>query len=352
MSRQRKVCLIQTLGDATGMALLFSNRYLRAFILGSSALAIVSCGTEPATLGADTSAARSITELFSVVFAIAAVIFVLVEGLLVYFVWRQRRRGESGFPVQIHGNTALEVTWTLIPALILLVIFVFTVRTMIAVYNPPAPQELNVRVISHQWWWEFQYPDLQIVTANELQVPVGAVINLQLNSADVIHSFWAPQLAGKTDTIPGRTNQLWLKVDKPGVYPGRCAEFCGVQHANMRFRVIALPRAEFDAWVKQMQTPPAPVSGLQAQGRQVFESKPCVGCHTIQGTQGVGQTGPNLTHFGSRTTIAAETLDNTRENLALWLKNPQAIKPGNIMPNLNLSSDEINALVEYLASLK
>lgn len=289
-----------------------------------------------------------------VILGIAAAVFVVVEALLLYSVWRYRERpGDDGaLPTQTHGNTAIEIAWTIAPALVLAIVFVSTVRTMGVVASAPEG-DLYVKVIAHQWWWEIQYPELGIVTASDLHVPVGQPVQVELTSADVIHSFWVPELAGKTDNIPGRTTHTWFSVDRAGGYLGLCAEFCGAQHANMRFRVIAESPEEFEAWVKNQQAPAArPTTALAQQGKQAFLSNACVGCHTIAGTTAQGKVGPDLTHVGSRRTIAAGVLPSTPENLARWVRNPQEVKPGTLMPDLNLSETTIDALVAYLESLK
>lgn len=317
------------------------------------AIPLAGCSSTQSILEPATSSAREITGLFYTIFYVALAIFVVVEGLLVYFVIRYQRRTNAELPEQIHGNTPVEVAWTLAPALILAVVFVLTVRTMsaVSVSAQPAPT-VNVRVVGHQWWWEFQYPDSSIVTANDLHIPVGEVVGITLTSDNVIHSFWVPQLTGKTDVIPGHQNKTWLRAEAAGDYNGQCAEFCGSQHAHMLFHVIAQTRADYDAWVKDQQTIPAAPSGDAARGADVLSKGACVACHTIDGTKAQGKVGPNLTHFGSRESIAAGTLPNNSQNLALWLKNPQAVKPENDMPNLGLSDADIQALVAYLESLK
>lgn len=328
-------------------------RKVVAVLLLSLAIPLVGCSSTQSILEPATSSAREITGLFYIIFYIALAIFIVVEGLLVYFVIRYQRRTNSEMPEQVHGNTPVEIAWTLAPALVLAVVFVLTVRTMSAVSVSAQPAAtVNVRVVGHQWWWEFQYPDMRIVTANDLHVPVGEVVGLTLESDNVIHSFWVPQLIGKTDVIPDHQNKAWLRAEVPGEYNGQCAEFCGSQHAHMLFHVVAQTRAEFDAWVNQQQTTPAAATGDAAKGADVFAKGACVGCHTIDGTKAQGKVGPNLTHFGSRMSIAAGTLTNTPENLALWLKNPQAVKPENDMPNLGLSDVDIQALVAYIESLK
>jgi len=290
---------------------------------------------------------------------IAALVFIVVEALLIYAVWRYRAKPSEPdtLPRQIHGNTPIEIAWTIAPAIVLAIVFVMTIRTMGVVAAPPpataAGEPLLIKVIGHQWWWEVQYPELGIVTASDIHDPVGRPVQFELTSGDVIHSFWVPELQGKTDVIPGRTNNSHFTVDQPGEYLGMCAEFCGAQHARMRFKVIAESPEEFETWVANQQSPPAePATPLAQQGQQAFMTNACIGCHTIDGTAAQGKTGPNLTHFGSRDTIAAGTLSNTPENLARWLRNPQEVKPGALMPNLNLSETTIDQLVAYLESLQ
>lgn len=298
----------------------------------------------------------------------AVVVFFAVEGLLIYSVFRFRSRPGDPLPAQLHGNTRLEVTWTLIPALILAVILAVTFRTQAVLATPPTGEFITVRVTGHQWWWEFQYPDLGVTTANEMHIPLDVPIQLELSSADVIHSYWVPHLAGKMDAIPGRINRMKLQASEAGVYSGQCSEFCGIQHAMMRMLLVAESRSEFDAWVRNERSipsfaagttptvapagaPPAPES-LVSRGAQVFANGACITCHAIRGTAAQARVGPELTHFGSRRSIAANTLTNTPENLRRWLRNPQAVKPGNLMPNLNLSDQDTEALVAYLQSLK
>ncbi|HBY96886.1 MAG: cytochrome c oxidase subunit II [Ardenticatenaceae bacterium] len=340
--------------------MLSRNRLVRwSFVVSAAALVILSlpgsvAAQSPTPFSPNSPAAITMRNLMVVILWIAAAVFVVVEGLLIYSVWRYRvRPGEAGpLPKQIHGNTPIEIAWTTAPALVLVVVFVFTVRSMGAVASAP-PTDLYVKVIGHQWWWEFQYPDLGIVTAGDLHVPVGKPVQFEITSGDVIHSFWSPELFGKTDAIPGRLNHSWVKVDRPGMFLGLCAEFCGTQHAQMRFRVIADSPEDFQTWVQNQQQPAAePTTQLAQQGKQVFLSNACIGCHTIAGTPAQGKVGPDLTHFGSRTLIAAGALFNAPEDLTRWLRNPQEVKPGTLMPNLNLSETTIDQLVAYLESLK
>ncbi|MDP8959954.1 MAG: cytochrome c oxidase subunit II [Actinomycetota bacterium] len=296
--------------------------------------------------------ARRIYELNIPVFWIATAIFVLVEGALVVFMIVFRDKKGRGLPRQTHGNTALEITWTIIPALILAYIGFATVKTIFQLRAVP-PGAMPITVEANQWWWEFRYPEQGIVTANEMHIPVDRPVHLTLESVDVIHSFWVPRLAGKQDVVPGRTHQLSFTAVEPDIYFGECAEFCGISHALMRLRVIAQTEQDFQAWVEgQQQQAREPTEALARQGQEIFLAGQCVQCHTIQGTPADGEVGPDLTHFASRNTLAAAILENTPENLAAWLRNPPEIKPGAKMPNLGLSPEDINALVAYLESLR
>ena len=296
--------------------------------------------------------ARQIDNLQKPVFLVAGIVFVLVEGLAVFFVLRYRHRETSPEPVQIHGNTRLEVAWTLIPALILLVIAVPTIRVIFDL-GDKSDNPLDVTVIGHQFWWEYRYEDLGVVTANELHIPVGQDVELELQSIDVIHSFWVPKLAGKTDVVPGRRNHMKIVADKPGTYLGQCVEFCGVSHANMRLRAIAQPPDEFNIWVQRQKAQAAePAAGSPAaDGKSLFTAKGCSGCHTVAGVSG-GKIGPDLSHFGSRTTFAGGTFDITQSKLRAWLRNPPEEKPGAKMPALGLSTEDIDKLIAYLETLQ
>lgn len=332
---------------------------------------LTACSYSPqSTLDPRSNTAVAEYDLLVPIFWAAVVVFVIVEALLVYSVFRFRSRGDpNAIPVQFHGNTSLEIGWTIAPAIVLGVIFLMTAQTLNVVHSPPAAAAsgINVHVIGHQWWWEFQYPDLltaegkPITTASDAHIPAGQVINYTLESVDVIHSFWVPQLGGKTDVIPGHTNRGFFNAPQVGQYFAQCAEFCGTQHAQMRFRVIAQSAGDFDAWVKGQQALPAPPSGLAQQGADLFAASACIGCHTIAGTKAVGVIGPNLTHFGSRMTIAAGVLDNTPDNLSKWLHDPEAVKPGNdmsvamhtVVSQWGADADKnIAMLVAYVESLK
>jgi cytochrome c oxidase subunit 2 len=288
-------------------------------------------------------------DLFWLVFWIAVGVFVLVEGLLVFAMIRFRRRSADDVPKQIHGNTRLEIIWTILPALLLAGIAVPTVGTIFDLAQEPEGA-LEIDVTGHQWWWEVRYPSLGVVTANEIHIPTGEPVILNLTSADVIHSFSVPRLAGKTDMLPGRTNTMNLAADEPGTYLGQCAEFCWASHAKMKFRVVAQERPDFEAWVEsQKQSATAPPSDIE-----VLVTGTCMSCHTIRGAGEslAVQPAPDLTHVGGREMIAADVLPNDEEGLTEWLRNPPAVKPHAKMPNYNLTDDQVEALVAYLLSLK
>jgi cytochrome c oxidase subunit II len=293
--------------------------------------------------------ARRIDRLFDPVFWIAVGVFVLVEGLLVIAVIRFRHRPNQPVPVQVHGNRRMEIAWTIAPALLLAVIAVPTIVTIFGLYRVPQGA-LTVEVTGHQWWWDVKYPKYQLQTANEIHIPVGQKVFVKVTSFDVIHSFWVPRLAGKQDLEPGKINHLTIQADAPGTYWGQCAEYCGLSHANMRFKVVADMPADFDAWVAN-ETQPA--AQPPADVLQILQDKGCGGCHTIQGLPGfLGIIGPDLTHFGSRKTFAGSIFENTPEELAAWLRNPPERKVGADMPSLGLTDQEVQALVTYLEGLK
>ena len=314
-------------------------------------LLVVSCsGHDPQdTLAPHGHQAAVIKGLFYPIFWIAVAIFFFVVAVLIYSLIRFRDRPGREMPVQIHGSTPLEIGWTLAPTLLLGIISIFTIATLVQINNTPKGA-MQVNVIAHQWWWEFDYPEYKITTADQLHIPAGTPVRINLHSDDVVHAFWVPSLAGKTEVIPNHDNGLWLNAYQPGVYSAQCTEFCGEEHALMRFEVVSQSQADFNTWVKQQQTPPPPALDQKDAGQQAFMNGPCIACHTIDGTSAQGKIGPNLTHFGSRTWF--EEMDNTPENVAKWLHDPQAIKPGNKMPNYHLSDQDIQSLVAFLESLK
>ena len=298
--------------------------------------------------------ARQIDKLMDPVFIVAGIVFVLVQGLIVIAVVKFRSKPDSPEPEQIHGNTRLEVGWTLAPALILLAVAVPTIATIFDLAQKPE-NPVNVTVIGHQFWWEYRYDDLGIVTANELRMPVGRPVFLTLNSDDVIHSYWIPPLAGKMDVVPGRSNTMSFSADAPGEYLGQCTEFCGASHANMRAKAIAMTALDFDAWVAgQRAGAVTATAGTPAEeGSTLFAQKGCGGCHTVAGVS-EGVLGPNLTHFATRTSFAGSIFANNDANLRIWLRDPQAAKPGNkmIIPGAPLTPDEITKLTAYLNTLR
>lgn len=319
------------------------------------AIALAACGGPfpQSALDPGSDFAWKLQRLFESIFLWAVVVFVIVEGALLIAIFKFRERPGGEAPRAVHGNTILEISWTLAPAVVLVLIAIPTIRTVWDVDRPPTADALLVEAIGHQWWWEFRYPDLGIVTANELHVPVGQTIDVRLTSADVIHSFWFPRIGGKRDVIPGHENQVWFTVDSAGVYLGQCAEFCGLSHALMKMELVAEDPAGFAGWVaRQRSEASVPDSALFAEGSQAFQRSGCIACHKIRGTTAQGVLGPDLTHVGSRRRIAAGILDNTPENLARWIRDPQAIKPGALMVVPELDDDTIQQLVAYLRALK
>lgn len=290
---------------------------------------------------------------------IVSAVVVVVVGLLVLAGAVRKHPGE-GPDIVLRGGRGL--TWVvvggmIVPAVILVLTLAFTLATNNAIAAPPSDPAATVQVIGHRWWWEVRYldrdPTKTFVTANEIHVPVGKPVRLELTSDDVVHSFWIPQLAGKTDVIPGQRNVAWIEADKPGIYRGQCTEYCGLQHANMAAFVIAEPAASFAAWEQaQRDSAMTPDDPAAAQGLAVFQKSACAACHAIRGSDALGRVGPDLTHLASRTTIAGGALENTRGNLAGWIANSQAIKPGNDMPVMNLAPNDLQALISYLETLK
>jgi cytochrome c oxidase subunit 2 len=305
------------------------------------------------TLVARSDLNRQILSIYSIITWSAAIIALVVFGTLAVILVRFRDRpGATGLPGQVLGHTTLELAWTIAPALVLLIIAIPTIRVIFRTQAAVVPSNaLAVTVRGWQWWWEFRYPSLDVVTANELHVPVGRPILFSLEGTDVIHSFWVPQLGGKRDIVPGRLNGLLLIPDRPGEYWGQCAEFCGASHANMRLRVIVQEPAAFEQWAAAQKAPAPEPSGDAAEGKAIYTRSACVGCHTIRGVS-AGTLGPDLTHFGSRQLFGAGLWPTNADNVVAWLKDPPALKPGSRMPNLHLTDPEAKALAVYLTSLK
>ncbi len=303
--------------------------------------------------------ADSVFELSLFVLAVTSGIFVTVFGLLVYAVVRFRRPtdDDGSEPAQVYGSNEVELAWTIIPVLIVVALFLATARVIASVQHPPKPANaVEVTVIGHQYWWEYRYPKWNVVTANELHVPVSDPAHptptfMTLLSADTDHSFWVPRLAGKTDLIPNHPNSMWIDPHETGLYLGQCAQYCGTQHAKMLLRVYVDSRENFDRWIAA-QRRPAQVVEAVSRGRHIFETTACVNCHAVAGTTADGRFGPDLTHFGSRDTLASGAAPNTAENLRVWIRNPDAIKPGSRMPAMTLSEQDVNAVADYLLSLR
>jgi cytochrome c oxidase subunit 2 len=399
-----------------------ARRFLWTALLPALALALAACSHDPnSTFGAHSEVGQAQESLTNLLLVLGGIVFVVVEGLLVFVLIKYRARPGGPEPKQTHGNTTLEVTWTLIPAVILAIIAVPSVRTIFETQAPAPASALQVEVIGHQWWWEFRYPEYGVTTANELYLPVGRKVNLQLTTEDVVHSFWTPQLVGKRDLIhkdAKMANHLWFTPESSYVWNGFCAEYCGTSHSNMRFRVFTVPPAQFEAYIAHQKTGPAftaplpsdtaklavaqagaatvqvasagstddtgtwPMDSLPiwtipetplpaglsvgaapgdpARGAQLYKTGACIACHTIQGVS-PGIIGPNLTHVGSRTTIASGMYPNDVKHLAMWIKDAPAMKPGSLMPPMGkglphtmgaFDDQQIADIAAYISSLK
>ena len=305
--------------------------------------------------------ARTEYQIALLVMGITGGIFLVVGGLITYAIFRFRHKegADPDEPPQIYGSNQIEIAWTIIPALIVFTLTGVTARVVAAVQDQSEPSgAIHATVVGHQWWWEFHYPDYGFVTANELHVPVTTGPGehptfLKLESRDVIHSFWIPQLAGKTDVIPNRDNIMWLDPRQPGIYLGNCAEYCGTQHANMLLRVVAQLPADFDEWVAHQKQPAVqPADPKIKRAQLTFDTLACIACHAVRGTPARGIVGPDLTHLMSRQTLGSGMIENTPENLRAWVDNPQAIKPGCSMPSMKLSDQQLDQVVAYLETLK
>lgn len=332
-------------------------------LLGT-ALAISGCAKTPQSLfDPHGPVAKMEVDLLNLSLYIAIFIGVAVTAILLYILFRFRTTGApvGEPPEQIHGSAKMELGWTLIPIVILAVTAIPSIRVANVVYNRDIPGAMHVKATGIQWFFQFEYVEPKFTVANELVIPVGKPVVLQLHSNDVIHSFWVPKLGGKTDMIPGRNNVTWLQADTPGLYYGQCAEYCLTAHSLMRFRVRAVPQQEFDAWVARRQAgaaPTPPTDALAARGRALFEGVEkgrvtCFACHAVEGTTAKAQVGPNLTNIAERSTIGAGLVPNTTENLKKWIRDPHVFKPGARMPqHAHLKEEELDAIVAYLQTLK
>jgi cytochrome c oxidase subunit 2 len=334
---------------------------LAALVFGvpASLLALTAEPSPTSIFSPVSTPAHDIYHLSLFVLSICLAIFVVVFTLIAYAAVKFRRRptDDDSEPPQIYGSNQVELAWTVIPILIVVVLFLASARVIHAVEDAQFPADtVEVTAIGHQFWWEFRYPGYGFVTANELHVPVSAAghsvpTHITLLSADTDHSFWVPRLAGKIDLIPNRRNEMWIEPHDVGHYVGQCAQYCGVQHAKMLINVMVDSPDDFQRWTEQ-QKAPAIASEQVAAGRRVYENNACVNCHTIAGTDSKGVFGPDLTHLMSRTTIASGAAPNDEKNLKLWIETPDAIKPGCLMPAMQLDEQDVNALVAYLRTLK
>lgn len=330
---------------------------LRAPVPAPLAL-LAACDGPQSVLAPAGPAAGRLTDLSWVLFIMGALVLALVAALLLYALFRRQR---SPFPPTPEGDRR-STRWIVIggvvfPGVVLSVLFLYVLQVQRAAGRPPGEPELTIEVIGNQWWWGVRYlsRDAQRVfeTANEIHIPVGRPARIRLVSRDVIHSFWVPRLQGKQDLIPGRVNETWIQADAPGIYRGQCAEYCGLQHAKMALLVIAQPPVEFEAWyAQQLRLAAPPADPIARRGQAVFLENGCALCHAIRGTSAGGALGPDLTHLASRRTLAAGTIPNTRGHLVGWIADPQALKPGNLMPAVPLDAADLQALLHYLETLR
>ena len=345
----------------------YPMRWLRILLTFSFLFSLTSCFEKlpMTTVHSVTSWGSEINELYLLTTVILTFVFFAVAIPFCYAIWKFREKeGDTRIPKQVTGNHKLEVLWTLIPIVLLIFIFIPTVELILKGYEEPPEDTLRIEAIAHQWWWEFKYPDLGITTANEMWVPENQHVSIKLTSADVIHSFWIPRWGGKVDNLPGE--EKWIYYTTPAAenndagdrYQGHCVELCGLSHARMRFQAVVLNKERFDAWSKVAQTPPNVSTALEKKGQELFMSKTCFTCHSIEGTAAKGLVGPNLTNLGNRVQLAAGTLPNDAKGMHTWLRDSvdskppyQNVKPGSLMvfgEGFELSDDEIDALSAYL----
>lgn len=335
-------------------------RKLQALALASAALLMLSgCTGWQSALDVHGAPAINIKQLILLIVLICSIVWTLVMIALIFALWRKRGRREKAS--NIDPATEHRLTITVVAAVITTVVIIgtFTILSFFATrtLNVAGNDDLTIKVRGLQWWWGIEYfgstSEQRFETANEIHIPVGRNVRLQLEGVDVIHSFWVPSLAGKQDLIPGRPNELIIRAERAGVYRGQCAEFCGMQHAHMALFVIAEEPPAFEEWIRLQRQNAGESSGPEADaGRQAFLAKQCAACHTIRGTAANGTTGPDLTHVGGRKYIAAGLLETTRGSLAAWIADPQTLKPGNNMPMVSLDAEELRSISAYLASLK
>jgi cytochrome c oxidase subunit 2 len=330
--------------------------FLLLLLAGSASAKIAD--QSPTTIWAPVSTpAKQVFDLSIFVLLVTGCIFVAVFSLLVYAVARFRHRaGDDREPPQVYGSNQVELAWTVVPILIVVALFLTTTQVINSIQKAKQPDNaIEVIAVGHQFWWEYRYPQFNVVAANELHIPVSDRAHptptfIKLLSSDTDHSFWVPKLAGKTDLIPNHPNKMWFDPYEPGLYLGQCAQYCGTQHAKMLLRVYVEPRDQFDQWIQE-QAKPLKRVGAPSQGQRIFEKTSCINCHAIAGTVADGRFGPNLTHLMSRDTLASGAVENTPENLRIWIQNPEIFKPGSKMPAMQLSDQELSAIVNYLETL-
>src|SRR6266478_6604636 len=355
VERMQKADWPAIIGRSAGVAVLLAGVLLAAGLCAATP----QDNSVTSIFDSHSTPADSIRHLSHFVLGVTGLIFLVVFSLLSYVVvkFRSRAADTEREPAQVYGSTQIELAWTVIPILIVVVLFLATARVIHAIQDAPKPETaVEVTAIGHQFWWEFRYPALGVVTANELHIPVSDPDHptptfLKLLSADTDHSFWVPQLAGKTDLIPNRINEMWMDPHSTGIFLGQCAQYCGTQHAKMLLRVSVDSPEAFQVWI-DAQKQPVIQDEKEVAGRRVFETTACINCHAVGGTAATGRFGPDLTHLMSRSTIASGAAENTSENLRLWIQNPDAIKPGSLMPAMQLTDADLDALVRYLETLQ
>lgn len=297
--------------------------------------------------------ARAIYDLFIQSGVIFLLIFVIVAGLVTFAIVRSRGRTHERDPEQIAGNRRVEIAWTIIPFLIVTLLLAMTLSAMNRA-DPLAAPPPDLVVTGHQFWWQVDYPKSGVTTANEIHIPTGKALSVRLESQDVLHEFWVPKLTRKMSNVPGQPNHIWIQADKPGTYIGQCSEFCGIQHAWMRILVVAEEPAQFETWQRAQLEAAHPANGdAAAKGIALFQTSSCINCHAIRGVAGANlRVAPDLTHIGSRRQLASGMIDNTPANMRLWLKSPQHIKSGALMPDFNFTDEQLNQLAAYLSALQ
>jgi len=331
----------------------FSRLGPLSIVVAGTILFFTACAdSAPSPVNPSSPRAEQVSQLWWILFAMSAAIFLLVLVVLIYGALRepgeaeQERRHAFGTPLIWIGGITM-------PIVVLGIVFLLSTKVLVAFAGPLSPSRLTIEVTGHQWWWEVRYPQQGFITANEIHIPAGRQVEVKLTSEDVIHSFWVPQLQGKMDAIPGEINSLTLETSKAGTYRGGCLVYCGLQHTNMNFIVVVDPPAQFSTWVAAQQaTPPSPADPTIAKGQQLFLGSACIYCHAVAGTNASARVGPDLTHFGSRQQIGAGVLPNNPGTLGGWIVNPQTSKPGNLMPPEDFSGPELQELITFLESLK